>query len=74
MTEPAFLGRLGGEEFVAVLPDTHLHDAHAKAEQIRGAVTSIDLSRWLGERRITVSIGVTVSTAAGHGEFHVATG
>jgi PleD family two-component response regulator len=27
-------------------------------------VPSIDLSRWLGGRRITVSIGVTASTAA----------
>jgi diguanylate cyclase (GGDEF)-like protein len=64
VAEPAFLGRLGGEEFVVVLPDTQLHDAHIKAELIRSQVPSIDLSRWLGERRITVSIGVTVSTAA----------
>jgi PleD family two-component response regulator len=27
-------------------------------------VPLIDLARWLGERRITVSIGVTTSTAA----------
>jgi diguanylate cyclase (GGDEF)-like protein len=64
VVEPAFLGRLGGEEFVVVLPDTSLTDAYLIADQIRSQMPLIDLSRWLGERRITVSIGVTVSMAA----------
>src|SRR5260221_2091681 len=64
IAEPAFFGRLGGEEFVVVVPDTDLDGAHLLAEQIRLLVPSIDLSRWLGVRRITVSIGVTASTAA----------
>jgi diguanylate cyclase (GGDEF)-like protein len=64
IAEPAFFGRLGGEEFVVVVPDTGLDGAHLLAEQIRMLVPSIDLSRWLGVRRITVSIGVTASTAA----------
>lgn len=64
VAEPAFLGRLGGEEFVVVLPDTNLHDAHLFAERIRAQVPLIDLSRWLGVRRITVSIGVTTSIEA----------
>jgi diguanylate cyclase (GGDEF)-like protein len=64
IAEPAFFGRLGGEEFVVVLPDTDLQDAHLFAEQIRMLVPSIDLSRWLGGRRITVSIGVTASSGA----------
>ncbi len=59
--EPAVLGRLGGEEFVVVLPHTSLHEAALIADQIRVQVPSIDLSRWVGERRITVSIGVTTS-------------
>jgi diguanylate cyclase (GGDEF)-like protein len=63
MAEPALLGRLGGEEFVAVLPDTGLHEAHLIADRIRTQVPLIDLARWLGERCITVSIGVTTSTA-----------
>jgi diguanylate cyclase (GGDEF)-like protein len=58
---PAFLGRLGGEEFVVALPNTGLHDAHLIADQIRAQMPLIDLARWLGERRITVSIGVTTS-------------
>jgi diguanylate cyclase (GGDEF)-like protein len=46
------------------LPDTGLHAAYRIAEQIRGQIPSIDMARWLGERRITVSIGVTTSSAA----------
>jgi diguanylate cyclase (GGDEF)-like protein len=61
---PAFMGRLGGEEFVVVLPDTGQHEACLAAERIRAQVSSIDLSRWLDARQITVSIGVTTSTAA----------
>lgn len=64
VSEPAFVGRLGGEEFVAVLPDTGVHDASAIAESIREQVMGIDTRRWLGERKITVSIGVTTSAVA----------
>jgi diguanylate cyclase (GGDEF)-like protein len=59
--EPAFLGRLGGEEFVVVLPDTAMEAATATAERIREDVMRIDTRRWLADRKITVSIGVTVS-------------
>jgi diguanylate cyclase (GGDEF)-like protein len=62
--EPALLGRLGGEEFVVALPNTGSHEAQLVADQIRAQVPLIDLARWLGERRITVSIGVTTSAAA----------
>ena len=62
IAEPAFFGRLGGEEFVVVLPDTGLSDAHLFAERLRMLAPSIDLSRWLGGRQITVSIGVAAST------------
>jgi diguanylate cyclase (GGDEF)-like protein len=64
VAEPAFLGRLGGEEFLAVLPATSLQDACRIADLTRAQVPSIDLARWLGERRITVSIGVTTSSGA----------
>jgi diguanylate cyclase (GGDEF)-like protein len=63
VVEPAFLGRLGGEEFVVALPNTTLQDAYLIAERIRVQVPLIDLSRWLDARRITVSIGVTTSTS-----------
>ena len=61
VAEPALFGRLGGEEFAVVLPGTHLGQAITIAERLRERVMRIDLSRWLGERRITVSIGVAAS-------------
>lgn len=63
--EPAFIGRLGGEEFVVVLPDTDLDAAHGAAERFRERVMTVDTRRWLVERPITVSIGLTLSKCAG---------
>jgi diguanylate cyclase (GGDEF)-like protein len=61
VAEPALFGRLGGEEFAVVLPDTRLGQAITIAERLRERVMRIDLSRWLGERRLTISIGVATS-------------
>jgi diguanylate cyclase (GGDEF)-like protein len=59
--EPAFIGRLGGEEFVVVLPDTNLMNAAEAGERLRVQVMGIDAARWMEGKSITVSIGVTVS-------------
>lgn len=59
--DPAFLGRLGGEEFVVVLPGVAQQTALRLAEGFREHVMTIDTRRWLAERRITVSIGLTMS-------------
>lgn len=59
--EPVFVGRLGGEEFLVVLPATELDAACQVAERIREQVRSLDTQRWLGEGRLTVSLGATVS-------------
>jgi diguanylate cyclase (GGDEF)-like protein len=59
--EPNFLGRLGGEEFAIVLADTGTDAAHTVAELLRAQVTAIDFAHWIGDRRVTVSIGLTVS-------------
>ena len=60
--EPAFFGRLGGEEFLIVLPDTTLQGALPAAERFREQIMNVDTTRWLPvRRRITASIGVTVS-------------
>jgi diguanylate cyclase (GGDEF)-like protein len=60
--DPAFFGRLGGEEFLIVLPDTTLENACAAADRFREQIMDIDTTRWLpAHRRITASIGVTVS-------------
>lgn len=63
--EPAFIGRLGGEEFVVVLPGVDFDKAYRLAERFREGVMSIDTHRWLMDRRITVSIGLTMSRLTG---------
>ncbi|WP_218042794.1 diguanylate cyclase [Steroidobacter gossypii] len=63
--EPAFIGRLGGEEFVVVIPGADFDKAYRLAERFREGVMSIDTRRWLSDRRITVSIGLTMSRSSG---------
>lgn len=55
-----FLGRFGGEEFVAILPNTDANQAIAIAERIR---VSVENHTWFN-RNITVSIGVSCSDNA----------
>lgn len=50
-----FVGRVGGEEFMAVLPTTELVDAAKVAEKIRAAVEASPVE---GVGRITISVGV----------------
>jgi diguanylate cyclase (GGDEF)-like protein len=58
---PVELGRLGGEEFIVVLPHTHLEAAMAVAERLRAQVAALDVSRWVRDRAVTISVGVTVA-------------
>ncbi|MBV8805377.1 MAG: GGDEF domain-containing protein [Sinobacteraceae bacterium] len=63
--EPNFFGRLGGEEFLIVLPRADLNAARTTAERFREAIMSVDTSRWFSDRRrITASIGCAVSIPA----------
>jgi diguanylate cyclase (GGDEF)-like protein len=60
--EPAFFGRLGGEEFLIVLPTMDMAGAREAAERFREAIMAIETSRWCPDnRRITASIGCAVS-------------
>ncbi|MED5620163.1 tetratricopeptide repeat-containing diguanylate cyclase [Ideonella sp. BN130291] len=60
--EPACVGRLGGEEFIAVLPDTGEAQALQASETIREKIQALDASRWMpGTRQVTASLGVAVS-------------
>ena len=60
--DPAFFGRLGGEEFLIALPDTSLENGCVAADRMREQIMNIDTTRWFPiHRRITASIGVTVS-------------
>ncbi|GFE86847.1 diguanylate cyclase [Steroidobacter agaridevorans] len=63
--EPAFIGRLGGEEFVVAIPGADYDRAYRLAERFRESVMSIDTRRWLNDRRITVSIGLTMAKSTG---------
>lgn len=62
------IARLGGEEFVVVMPETDLAIAAAVAERLRAAVAREPFClRPNGEKlAVTISVGVTV--AAGHGD------
>jgi len=64
MPAQAELGRLGGEEFIVILPSTEFDHALAVAEDVRRAICALDVSAWLVDRGVTISIGVTVSQPA----------
>jgi diguanylate cyclase (GGDEF)-like protein len=52
------LGRLGGEEFMVVLPNTRLDQALPIAERLRRAVASLNLSDLGGGLAVTISLGM----------------
>jgi diguanylate cyclase (GGDEF)-like protein len=58
--DPVFVGRLGGEEFLVVLPDAELEAARQVAERIRERLAGIDTRRLAPNLPLTVSIGVAV--------------
>jgi diguanylate cyclase (GGDEF)-like protein len=60
------LGRWGGEEFLAVLPETDLAGAQAMAERLRLAVEAmrVEFEGW--QLVATVSLGVADALPAGH--------
>ena len=55
-----FVARFGGEEFMALLPDTALDGATVVAEKIRGAIEATPAP---GVGTVTISIGVTLASA-----------
>jgi diguanylate cyclase (GGDEF)-like protein len=61
-------GRIGGEEFAAVMPETTRADAWACAERMRSAVAAIELDLPVGPLRCTISIGIA-AMHPGHADF-----
>ncbi|MFH1539493.1 MAG: diguanylate cyclase [bacterium] len=53
------VGRYGGEEFVMILPETQKKNSRIVAERIRAKVEEQCFNSGSGERRITVSIGIS---------------
>ena len=52
--------RIGGEEFVVLLPDTNLDDATKVAERIRLGIEDLQLPTHYGILRVTISAGVAL--------------
>ncbi len=55
-------GRLGGEEFALVLPDTQEPAAIAFAQRLRASVERLEIEHCGKRITLTVSIGVTIAT------------
>ena len=56
------VGRLGGEEFAAILPDSNLESARAVAERVRGAFEATAVEVEGQQICATVSVGAAVTT------------
>lgn len=59
MREQDFIGRWGGEEFLAILPETDVDQAVAGAERIRQAVQAQAIESDGKKIGVTLSIGIT---------------
>jgi diguanylate cyclase (GGDEF)-like protein len=57
-----YVGRIGGEEFVCLMPEASRDDAMACAERIRTAIEGLCVSTDAGPMHFTVSVGVAVLT------------
>lgn len=56
--------RMGGEEFLVILPGSDAEDAAVQGERVRRAVQDHDWSSITGTLPVTVSVGVTTCTGA----------
>lgn len=65
LRESDIVGRLGGEEFGVLLPETTISSAMATAERLRRRVAEVIVTARSGPVRVTVSLGATsLSTGA----------
>jgi diguanylate cyclase (GGDEF)-like protein len=60
---PCFLARLGGDEFLAVLPGLELSSATTVLEAMRAAVEAHAWHPFIGDLRLTVSVGAVAALA-----------
>jgi diguanylate cyclase (GGDEF)-like protein len=71
LREQDYLGRLGGEEFCAILPETGLEGAWHVADRLRQVTAKLRFAGEYAEFGVTVSIGMATFTAADHQLSHV---
>ncbi|KQQ97148.1 diguanylate cyclase [Massilia sp. Leaf139] len=64
-----YIGRIGGEEFVCVMPETGAGDALACAERMRTAVAAVTLASAAEPLRFSISAGVAVLDS-GHASWN----
>jgi two-component system cell cycle response regulator len=60
--------RLGGEEFVVVMPDTRLEDAHRIADRIRRDIASAPFRVMGGKEHLTITVSIGVAATVGAGD------
>lgn len=65
LREVDILGRYGGEEFVALLPETDLETARTSAERLRAAIAGLRIAARDHTLSVTLSLGV-LAIADGH--------
>jgi two-component system, cell cycle response regulator len=61
-----FVGRYGGEEFLAILTNCTLEDLRIIAERIRAAVANLPIRTKIADIKATVSIGGVISSNGAH--------
>ena len=72
LREGDLLARIGGEEFLAVLPDSSIPEARLVAERLCEAIDERPIRLATGQAlKVTVSIGVAVSALEGGGALSV---
>jgi diguanylate cyclase (GGDEF)-like protein len=59
LRETDLIGRIGGEEFVAILPETTIEGATDTSERVRKAIEAQPITTDEGPVAYTASIGVT---------------
>jgi diguanylate cyclase (GGDEF)-like protein len=64
LREADLAGRIGGEEFIMVLPETDLMGAGPFAERLRKAIALMPIALPSGELHVTCSLGLAERTAA----------
>ncbi len=62
------VGRYGGEEFLAILPETDAAGAWVVAEEIRAAVSNLALAHPASPQGNTVTVSIGIATAVAHRE------